>query len=246
MKVGLFQYDISWEDKASSKKRILSILDSNKRSKMDWIIFPEMTLTGFSMDTKKTELDVEDIKFFNSIAKDQSAYVSFGGVMDDRNVVLTVSPDGTLINKYSKVHLFGYGDETSHYKPGDRTEVFEIMGLRVLPSICYDLRFSYQFWDHAVAVDVFFVIASWPKTRSEHWKTLLKARAIENQSYFIGVNRIGVGAKLEYSGDSAVHGPFGEELLNCRDKEGLFVVDISKGEVAKVRREYPFLSDRKK
>lgn len=246
MKVGLFQYDICWEDKDASKKRILSILGRDPKIKLDWLIFPEMTLSGFSMDISKTSLNDSDVDFFKSIAKDLGSFVSFGGVMNNNNTALTISPEGSLINKYSKMHLFGYGDETAHYQAGLKYEVFEIGGLRVSPAICYDLRFSYMFWDHAVDVDAFFVIASWPKTRSEHWKTLLKARAIENQSYLIGVNRIGSGGKLEYSGDSAVYGPFGQDLLNCGNKEGVFVTDLSKDLVVSTRRDYPFLSDRKK
>lgn len=245
MKVGLFQYDISWEDKAKNKDKIMQIIDRDVKTKLDWLIFPEMTLTGFSMDTKRTILLDEDLAFFRTLSKKLDSNISFGGVKDKKNMAITLDTKGDILSSYAKRHLFSYAKEDLYYVAGNIPEVFEVMGMKVLPSICYDLRFSNMFWDRAKNTDVIFVMANWPSSRREHWKTLLKARAIENQAFVVGVNRIGVSPFLDYSGDSLMFGPFGEEKLNCSNGEGVFIVDISKQELDSVRKEYPFLKDRK-
>lgn len=246
MKIGLVQYDICWEDKKANKDKLLALLNNKDTSSAEWLIFPEMTLTGFSMDTNKTTLDTTDVDFFKSIAIKFNSYVTFGGVFDKNNRAVTLDPSGHIVDQYSKIHLFGYGDETKYYEPGKTRKTFCIEDTKIMSSVCYDLRFSYLYWDHANDTDAFFVIASWPKERREHWKTLLRTRAIENQCYVIGVNRVGADIKLEYAGDSCIYGPFGEEIVNCGDKEGVFFAEISKDQVAKVRKQYPFLGDRKK
>jgi omega-amidase len=244
MKIGLFQYDISWENKDANKSKILSILASSDTKNIDWIMFPEMTLSGFSMDLSKSTISDDDMAFFKKISKDHNCNVSFGGVVNSNNRVITINKKGDVVDQHSKVHLFGYGDETKHYKAGSDDTSFGIEGFRVKPLICYDLRFSYLFWDSAATTDLFFVIASWPSSRRLHWSTLLKARAIENQCYVIGVNRIGCDPKLTYSGDSVILDPLGNEVLNCGQKEELQTVEINVGEVLKTRESFPFLKDR--
>ena len=246
MKLGLFQYDISWENKTANKSKILSILATAGAKNVDWIIFPEMTLSGFSMDLSKTTIDDADIDFFKRISKDYNCNVSFGGVVDSNNRNITVNTHGDVISEYSKVHLFGYGEETSHYKKGKKEISFEMDGVKIVPLVCYDLRFSYLFWDHAARTDVFYIIASWPASRRTHWIDLLKARAIENQCFVIGVNRVGTDPKLTYSGDSMVIDPMGKEILNCHDVEGLHIAAINVEEVLRTRTSFPFLKDRLK
>ncbi len=245
MKVGLFQYDISWEAKAKNKDKIMKIIERDLKSKIDWLIFPEMTLTGFSMDTDKTTLLNEDIEFFQTLSKKLNAYISFGGVKDKKNKAITIDPKGNFVSSYAKSHLFSYAKEDVYYVAGTSPELFEIMGMKVLPSICYDLRFSNMFWNKAKDTDIIFVMANWPSSRREHWINLLRSRAIENQTFVIGVNRIGTSPSLDYSGDSLLFGPFGDEKLNCSNREGVSIVDISKEELDSVRKEYPFLKDRK-
>lgn len=246
MKVAILQYDIKWEDKEVNKKKILMLLDSNKMNGVDWLILPEMTLTGFSMDTSKTTLTDGDIEFFKDLATKYSCFISFGGVVNKNNRSITVAPSREIKNEYSKIHLFSYASEREHYNAGRLTEYFDIKDMVVMPCVCYDLRFPYLFWDNAGDTDVFFVIASWPSTRTEHWRALLKARAIENQSYMIGVNRIGRDAKLSYDGASCVYGPFGEEILDCKNDEGVFTVELKSEEVQKIRAQFPFHNDRLK
>lgn len=246
MKIGLFQYNISWENKAENKKKILSILGDSDLKDIDWIIFPEMTLSGFSMDLTKTTTNDDDMNFFKKLSSSYKCSISFGGVIDANNRNITINKHGEMLSQYSKIHLFGYGDEHNHYKPGKEPVSFEIGGFIACPLVCYDLRFSYMFWDQAIKTNLYYVIASWPASRREHWMTLLKARAIENQSYVIGVNRCGNDPKLSYAGDSVVIDPLGKELINCTDKEGLYTVEINMEELLMIRKTFPFIKDRLK
>jgi omega-amidase len=251
MKVALFQYDIKWEDKSVNKDRINLILDEYTGEAPEWIIFPEMSLSAFSMNPEKTRLIDDDFDFFRRIAKSKRCFISFGGIKDLKNTVFTIDSTGNLINEYSKLHLFSYGNETSSYKAGSEEFALEhrsfiLKDLKIVPAICYDLRFAYMFWDYAPKTDLYFVIANWPASRREHWMTLLKARAIENQAYFIGVNRVGRDKDLQYSGDSLIIDPFGREVLNCSSNEGLFVADLDIEIMKTVREKFPFIKDRRR
>ncbi len=246
MLIGLLQYDIKWEDKEFNKNKIEKLLSDYKGKPYDWIVFPELSLSGFSMNPGKTSLNEDDFDFFKSIAKSKKSYISFGGVSNLNNCMYTLSPSGQLVSQYSKQHMFSYAKENLSYKAGESSESFDIMDFRVLPAICYDLRFTYLFWENAQFVDLFFVAANWPSSREDHWRTLLKARAIENQAYVLGVNRVGSDEKLKYNGNSLLFSPMGEELINAKTKEGLFTAEVSKNLVLSTRQAFPFLKDRKK
>jgi len=242
MKTAIFQYDIRWEDKEYNKKRITTLLGGSDLSGVEWIIFPETTLTGFSMDVNKTALKDEDISFFSELCRKRSCYMTFGAVVDKQNMAITMDKAGKIINEYKKIHQFD--DERNYYVAGKTVQSFSIGDIKIQPTVCYDLRFSYLYWDKALESDVSLVIANWPEARREHWMTLLRARAIENQTYVIGVNRIGKAPNISYSGDSKVFDPFGKELLDCGSKEGVFIIELSKGLVVKVRQDFPVLRDR--
>ncbi|MEF3280669.1 MAG: carbon-nitrogen family hydrolase [Elusimicrobiota bacterium] len=249
MKIGLFQYDIKWEDKNLNKEKILNIIESSPyKNNIDWLIFSEMTLSGFTMNREIATLSDSDKSFFSDISRKYNMYVSFGGVEEGCNKLITLNRKGERISEYSKIHLYAYGKEDRYYKKGEKREIFEIDGLKVMPAICFDLRFPYLFWNVAEKVDVYVVIAAWPMKRSEHWKTLLKARAIENQAYCFGVNRIGFENKIEYSGNSMGFDPMGNVLIDAKNAEGIFVneEDIRKEVVVEVREKFPFLKERLK
>jgi predicted amidohydrolase len=249
MKIAVCQYDIKWEDKEANKKKISGMLEScPRRGTIDWLIFSEMTLSGFTMNTAVAELTDADRRFFSELAIKYNINVTYGGVENGFNNLITVNRHGDRINAYSKIHLYAYGREDKHYKAGTRQEIFELEGLKVAPAICFDLRFPYLFWKMAETADVFVVIAAWPMRRAEHWMTLLRARAIENQAYCVGVDRTGFEDKLEYSGNSMCFDPLGKAMIDAGTAEGVFVSDIevNKEGVVKARERFPFIGERKK
>ena len=243
---GLFQYDIVWENKEKNKERVKSEAEKffSKR-RTDWLIFPEFCLSGFSLDRTKSEIGEEDKSFFSELARKYETKISYGAVIGGFNKIITINESGNMISEYSKIHLFSSGDEHSHYEPGKKQQSFMINEFRILPAICYDLRFSYLFWNNASDTDVFVVIANWPSLRRIHWLTLLKARSIENQCYTIGVNRTGSSPNNSYCGDSIIIDPFGNEILNCGGNEGIFTAVIEKSAIQEIREKFQVLKDRK-
>ena len=244
MKVAVVQYDIAWENPTMNRAKISNMLKTLQGTKVDWLIFPEATLTGFSMDHSRTELSDDDHNFFCEISKELDCYVTYGAFHEKKNKVFTIFSDDNIEEQYAKMHLFSYAGEQSIYKAGQVQNVFKVKDFNVMPTICYDLRFSYLYWDKAKEVDVFLVAANWPESRKEHWITLLKARAIENQCFVIGVNRIGKDPKVSYSGDSMVIDPFGRIILDCGRSEGVFKTELERALVAETREKYPFINDR--
>lgn len=248
MKIALCQYDIKWEDKEANKRKIVELVSKCKCTKeFDWIIFSEMTLSAFTMNTAVAELTDEDRAFFSGLAAENNINISYGGVEKGYNNLITLDRKGNRVNTYSKIHLYAFGGEDKHYTPARQQMVFELEGLRVMPAVCFDLRFPYLFWNMAEKVDVYVVIAAWPMRRSEQWTTLLRARAVENQAYCIGVDRLGLEGKVEYSGNSVCFDPLGKVVLDCGTAEGVFVAGtpLDKDLVAKTRERFPFIGERK-
>jgi predicted amidohydrolase len=159
-------------------------------------------------------------------------------------MALLVSPQGA-VTRYAKIHPFSYAGEHEHYAAGERVVTADVEGLRVTPFVCYDLRFPEPFRLAAPETDLFAVVANWPDERREHWRTLLRARAIENQAYVAGVNRVGDGGRLHYTGDSAVLSPLGETLTEGADKMMVLFADVDPGSVQKLRSRFPALNDRR-
>ena len=248
MKLAVCQYDIKWEDKESNKKKITELLETHPRKKeIDWLIFSEMTLSGFTMNTAAAELTDADRQFFCDLAQRNNINISYGGVEGGHNNLITINRHGDRVNSYSKIHLYAFGGEDKKYKVGSKQEIFELEGLKIMPAVCFDLRFPYLFWKLAEQVDIFVVIAAWPMRRSEHWMTLLRARAIENQAYCVGVDRLGFEGKVEYSGNSMCFDPLGKTMIDAGSTEGIFIseTDAAKDLVLKTRERFPFLKERK-
>lgn len=248
MKVALCQYDIKWEDKEANKAKIEDLLSAcRRRPEIDWLVFSEMTLSGFTMNTAAAELTDEDHAFFSGLAAEYGINLSYGGVEKGFNNLITLDRKGKRVNTYSKIHLYAFGEEDKYYKAGAKQEVFTLEGLRVMPAVCFDLRFPYLFWNKARDVDVYVVIAAWPARRAEHWMTLLRARAVENQAYCIGVDRVGMEGKLEYSGNSMCYDPLGKVLVDSGTSEGICLADapLDPALVEKTRTRFPFIGERK-
>ena len=246
MKLALCQYDICWEDKAASKKKILSLLDSFPRSEeIDWLVFSEMTLSGFTMNAAAAELDDTDREFFSSLASGRKINISYGGAEGGCNKLITVGRDGRRVSEYSKIHLYAFGGEDKHYKPGSERVIFTLEGLRVMPAICFDIRFPYLFWGAAPEVDMYLAIAAWPMRRAEQWQTMLRARAVENQAYCAGVGRVGFEGKIEYSGNSICYDPLGKVAGDAGTLEGITLCEVDPSLVARTRERFPFLGERR-
>ena len=141
------------------------------------------------------------------------------------NQLVLAAPDGAT-HRYAKIHPFGYGAEPEHYAAGDSFLTVDIEGVRCSFFVCYDLRFADEFWALAPRTDCYIIPANWPASRREHWKVLLRARAIENQAYVVGVNRVGSGGGLDYSGDSRIVDPLGEVLVERECDEAVLVVEL--------------------
>jgi len=249
LKIGLVQYYPQWEKKDLSKIKIVHLL-GQVSSKVDLLIFPELTLTGFTMRSKRfaEKINGESIDFFSSLAKKFNCHVIAGFIEEDQakyyNTLVHLAHDIGLVCKYRKIHPFSLSGENRHYASGNHPTITEVNGFRLGLSICYDLRFPELYRHYAKErVDVMVDIANWPVDRIEHWYTLLKARAIENQCYMIGVNRVGSDKSINYPGWSAVFSPFGKELLCLKENEEVKTMDIHSEEVKKTRDTYPFLND---
>jgi predicted amidohydrolase len=242
MKIGIMQFDLEWENKEKNKAKIKQILEKKQvKLPTDILIFPEMTLTGFSMHKKVTTLNNKDIQFFQEIAQKYQTAVFFGGSEKEKNICWVIDKSGKILGKYEKINLFTFANEDKNYLPGKTIKTFNLSEASITPFICYDLRFPKIFWQQRKKTDIYIIIANWPTPRSEHWKTFLKARAIENQAFVIGVNRIGKDPNNSYSGDSLVYNPIGREIFNCQNQEDIFVTDIRLKEVSKIRETFPVI-----
>lgn len=248
MKIALFQYSPDWEAKEANKEKVISLL--NQVDEAELLIFPEMTLTGFTMKSKEMSETIhgDSFRFFSSIAKEKSVNV-FAGIIERReslfyNTLIHIKPDGKLSKLYRKIHPFTYSGESKYYNAGVKRAYTKIKNWKIGLSICYDLRFPELYRKYGKQKSHLIVnIANWPETRIEHWRTLLKARAIENQCYVAGVNRVGKDPKLNYVGFSSVFDPMGKEIVAVENEERVIVVELDKNYIKEVRDKFPFLDD---
>lgn len=251
MKVALIQLDIVWEDKQANFKNAEGLIKEAAQTGCDIVVLPEMFSTGFSMNVKgiAEEEDGLTASFLSGMAKRHSINVIGGfaargkGSMG-KNVAHVYGRDGVLFSSYSKMHPFCPAGEHDHYEGGEGPVVFKLDGVPASIFICYDLRFPEAIRAVAREVNAVFVIANWPSERVEHWRALLKARAIENQCFVIGLNRIGTDSNgIVYPGASGVFGPDGREICAASEQDELVVCEFDPREAEKLRSDFPFLDD---
>jgi len=249
MKVVGCQWDLAWEEPPPNYIRVDSLLTGVGRA--DLVVLPEMFSTGFSMDVDTVAEDepAESAAFLRDLARRKRSVVLAGLVRRDGdgfggNELIAYDPEGEERVRYRKVRCFRYAGETEHYRPGRDIALFDWMGWRVAPFICYDLRFP-ELFRRATGrgAELFLVIANWPTARVEQWIALLRARAIENLGYVVGVNRCGADPSNEYPGRSVVVDPQGEIVADAGDGEGLLQATLDIGAVRGWRREFPALED---
>ena len=246
LKITLVQPDIIWEDIQSNLKKYSEML--SEINETDVIILPEMFTTGFSMHTEKLKesMDGISVNWMKKVAKEKQASVVGSLIINDGenvyNRAFWVFPDGKS-EYYDKRHLFTMGQETEYYSQGKQKTIVEYKGWKFCPMICYDLRFPV--WSrNAEDYDVLIYMANWPSPRHHVWKNLLVARAIENQSYCIGVNRVGSdGMGLSYLGNSGMVDAKGFADF-MEQTEQLKTFEISYSELHKFRKSFPLLPDR--
>ena len=250
MKIALAQMDIFWCDKEKNKSKCIEFMRKAQSSNVDLILFPEMTLTGFCMDVQcVAEEDNKTLTWFKEQAKNFNLNIGFGYVKKEGNKGLNifsiVSSDGIVLSKYTKLHPFSFASETDYYTSGDEIVFTKINDFLTSTFICYDLRFPEIFQIASSKSELITIIANWPSVRREHWITLLRARAIENQCYVAGVNRVGTGNGIEYVGDSMIIDPQGNILATSFNNEELIIAAIKIEEVNKLRSSFKVKDDRR-
>lgn len=249
MKVGLVQMDITWQNATVNLKKCESYLVEAKESNVELLIFPEMTMTGFSMDADAVLIEYKNVlPKMQELASKYQIAVIFGNVDKSgeqaANQNVAIDQNGNIIWNYTKIHPFSFSGEDNFYIKGDKVVRKEVLGMIVSPFICYDLRFPEIFQVASKSAHVIVVIANWPKARIEHWDTLLSSRAIENQAYIVGVNRTGIGNGIEYNGHSAVFSPLGERLTQLTEKPCILTIDLDIENVLSYRENFRVKNDR--
>ncbi|HET6228075.1 MAG TPA: amidohydrolase [Bacteroidia bacterium] len=250
LKVTLIQSNLFWENKQKNLEQFSKKID-DVNEVTDLIVLPEMFSTGFSMNPEKLaeNMNGETVKWMKEKAQKKNCVVTGSFICEEGgryyNRLLWVNPNGTYV-KYDKRHLFSMGDEHNHYAAGEEKLIVELKGWKICPLICYDLRFPV--WARntkEASYDVLIYVANWPERRSYPWKTLLLARAIENQSYVIGSNRVGVdGNDISHSGDSAVIDAKGEIISKIKpNEEATETITLSYSNLVEFRKQFPAILD---
>ena len=245
--------NIVWQNKTENMAKLCDVLSKLVDESLDMVLLPEMSLTGFSMNTDMiAEADGQTVEFAKKMSQKYKVALGIGwakkGELSENHY--TIVNNNQILLDYVKMHPFSYAGEDKFYKSGDSISNCQIFNFKVGVAICYDLRFPEVFQAISKNSDIIIVPANWPDKRSDAWKTLLRARAIENQCYIAGVNCAGQIDKLFYSGDSAIYNPEGEQL-QCKCIEGLtnpsdrlLIFDIE-NDVDTFRKNFPTRKDRR-
>lgn len=236
MRVALGQINMVWEDKKASLVKAEKMIKEAAEAKADIIVFPEMSLTGFSMALDKIgedEKSSESVNAMRELAIQNNIATGFGwaalpvqGSTKGTNRFTIIGRDGNIITEYKKINPFTFGGEGEVYESGSNIVTAQFAGHTISLFICYDLRFPELFQIASEKADVIFVTADWPAIRSTHWTTLIRARAIETQSYVVGVNSYGVHNGESSNGGSLAVDSIGNILGQISGKEGVLICDI--------------------
>lgn len=254
MIVAGIQMDIAWEDPRENFRRAEELAGKTmgRDTAPRLLVLPEMFATGFSMDSEAVSSFAEETRDFLADLADRFSVHVLGGYAEPAeprpaNACSVFAPDGSEILHFRKLHPFSLAGEENHYVGGNALKTVDVEGVRVTPLICYDLRFPEPFRIAAGNTDLFCVIANWPEKRREAWSTLLRARAMENQAFVLGVNRVGMGGGEPHSGDSALLDPLGREVVDGLPdgQVGAIVGDVTARYVSRIRSRFTFLADRR-
>lgn len=248
MKICLVQYSPVWENIDANITKLEQMFE-HFEEKSDLIVFPEMTLTGFTMNSKMfaEELDGKCTEFFINLSSKLKTNIIGGLIeLDDGNIYNSAVhfQNGIIMARYRKIHPFSLASENKYFSDSRETVITKIGDMSIGLSICYDLRFPELYRIYAKKrVDMIVNIANWPIPRIDHWKTLLKARAIENLSFAVGVNRIGDDPNVSYNGCSAIFAPNGQEIICVENEEKILTAEFENDFSKEIRKKYNFLED---
>ncbi len=246
------QSNLIWEEK-SANLRLLEQKIAGIEEKTEIVVLPEMFNTGFSMrpEALAETMDGETVEWMKKVSRENGIVLTGSLMIEDAgnyyNRLIWMLPNGQY-GYYDKRHLFAFGEEDKHYSPGNKRLIASVKGWKINLQVCYDLRFPV--WarqkntEAGAEYDVLIYVANWPERRSHAWKTLLCARAIENQCYVVGVNRVGSdGKNIYYSGNSLVIDPLGQVLYHMADEEDVNTITLQKEMLEDVRSKFPFWKD---
>ncbi|MEE2768159.1 MAG: nitrilase-related carbon-nitrogen hydrolase [Actinomycetota bacterium] len=253
MLVAAIQHDVVWEDPSANHARLKPLIAEAAAAEARLVVLTEMYATGFSLAADRIAEDATgpSVTFLSDQAVEHGLWITGSVPVRDRqdslpvNRMVVAGPDGAA-HHYDKLYPFTYAREHEQYRAGERSVTLDIEGVRTTLFVCYDLRFSEAFWDLAADTDLYLVVANWPESRRHHWRTLLRARAIENQAWVVGVNRVGEADGLTYIGDTVIVDPMGEPVAEAADgAEQVVIADVDPVRVSEVRATFPFLADRR-
>jgi len=249
--ITIIQTNLHWEDKAANLKMLEEKIKSIKE-KTEIVVLPEMFSTGFSMKPEllAETMEGETVQWMKRIAEEKKIILTGSVIiLEDGNYynrLIWMLPNGHY-GVYDKRHRFAFAGEDEHFSAGSKRLIASAKGWKINLLVCYDLRFpvwARQEQDGGPEYDVLIYVANWPERRVHAWKTLLQARAIENQSYVIGVNRTGKdGNDIYHSGESMVIDAMGEVLYTRKDQEDIYTITLDKAKLDEVRVKLPFLGD---
>lgn len=245
MRVVLLQMEIVWGNAVANMQHAEQMMEHQKE--VDMFVLPEMFTSGFCMEPERIA-DGQGItlRWMQRMAREHDAAVAASVAVAENGLFFNrfyfVRPDGSY-ESYDKHHLFSYGGENRCYTAGKERVIVTYKGWRILLQVCYDLRFPVWSRNHK-EYDLVLYVANWPESRVSAWKTLLKARAIENQCYVIGVNRVGNDPQCHYNGCSRVVDPYGKVMINCaEDEECRFSTELNLETLVQFRKKFPVLDD---
>lgn len=243
--VALGEYDTGWHDPKQSLRDVRELAGRARAAGAQLLVLPEMCTTGFTMDAEHYS-EAEDgpsMRALAAIAAEHSLWLIAGVSIrrDERflNSAIAFAPDGSIAGMYDKQRLFGYATEHHIYSPGIEPCIVKIGPLSVGLFVCFDLRFPELFREVGPHADAIVLVANWPSARQRHWEILTQARAIENQCYFIGVNRTGSADGLQYTGGSVIYDPWGERIDHVAAGSSIRIAEVSRARVASVRKSFP-------
>jgi omega-amidase len=248
MKIALIQTSLIWENPTENRSQLAQKI-TGFMEEVDLIVLPEMFSSGFTMNPKTVAetMNGETISWLQHLAKAKNCAITGSLVIEEKgnfyNRLVFVFPDGK-IQHYDKRHLFTLAGEDKVYTAGKEKLIVEYKGYKICPLICYDLRFP-VFSRNVEEYDILIYVANWPKPRINAWDILLKARAVENMCYTIGVNRTGTdNNNHDYVGHSQVVDFLGNAILEPQETDGVFIVEIHKEQLLETRKKLAFLKDR--